>query len=210
MIKPAKAFLMVLAVEAILSRADLSQIPGMLALTEIIGNYIPVVSHFLSNPSISRNVPVYIAITLLLLPLKIYFAYKIIATLTQKSKLEVSRHNGASSRASLFSKSEVACFPSSEASFFKKIRSTIYVIFLNIIVIWSTFSLYVYTEYLRHGNALRSSKDIYKLIYSSGTGMWFGWSVWNLIPVALAMGLLLAFFVEWINFLTVRKIMRSK
>lgn len=176
-------FLFVLAIEAVLSVIDLSKIPGAVVFAEIVGSYVPVVSHFLSNPSANQDVAPYIAITVLLLPLKAYLAFGVVARLSREDK------------------EKVVYFPSSEASFPRKILSSAIAIALNVGLAWYVLFQFGEIDYFSSPDIPRGAITKYHLVSSSGIQMWLGWSVMHLVVLAFLMGVLLAFAIEWIQVL---------
>lgn len=179
--KPVNVFLLVLAVEAMLSVVDLSQIPGVTTFLEVVGDSIPVVNHFRSNPAADKDVGPYIAITLLLFPLKSYAAFAVISRLTKEDR------------------ARVICYPSSDASFIRKLVSSAIVVSLNVGLAWYVFFQFGEMNYFGSLDIPRSATAKYHLVNAAGIQMWVGWSVMHLVVTAFLVGLLFVFVAEWIH-----------
>jgi hypothetical protein len=176
--KPGWLFTILLVLEALLSVLELHRIPGIISLTKGIGAIFPVVTNFMLAPSISPNVAPYLALTILLMPIKVYLAYRILLRL---SKADIR---------------DLVTLPSSEASFARKLISLTFVITLN--VGCGYYVLFAYGgEYFVSPDALRSAVAKYRLISGGGIWMWVSWSVFYLSLFASLIGMLSLFIVEW-------------
>ena len=177
---PGQLFILILAFEAILSIGNLSHYSSTLFLAESVRSVFPVVGNFLSNPTSNPDVAPYIALTLLLMPLKIYAAYFIIMRFSKSDK------------------THIAYFPLSNASIARKIISSIFVLLITLGLIG--FVLFYGDDFYTSSEATRRIRANYRVVSEGGIGMWIGWSVVRLIVLASVMGLLFVFIAEWFSF----------
>jgi len=178
---PGYFFGLILALEALFSFFDLSRIPGMMHMVEAIGVVIPVVANFLTNTAVKSNVAPYVALTCLLMPVKIFFTYLMILRLSSKDK------------------ALVICFPSSDATVIKKSVSFVLLFLLTVGMSWYVFFSYGDSSYFTSSDLPRSAIAKYRLVSASGIEMWFGWSVMHLTVMSFLLGLQLVFLIDWLR-----------
>ncbi len=123
-----------------------------------MGEIFPAVTNFMLPPSVSPNIASYLALTILLMPVKVYFAYRI---LSRFSKTELGN---------------IATLPSSNAPFYRKLISSMCVIVFSVgfsyAVLFTSGS-----DYFPSPDALRSAANKYALILAGGLWLWMSWSV---------------------------------
>lgn len=178
--KPYRLLISILVLEAILSLLNLLYIPGVLSLTAWMSAILPVVENIKADATVHPNVAPYIAMTSLLLPIKVFAAYLMMLRQSPRDK------------------ELVGYFPSSNATLPRRVISSVLLILLSMGVGWYVFFSYG-GEYFHSPDALRSAKDKYHLITGGGIGMWLGWSLMYLLPITFLLGLLVTFFVEWFH-----------
>lgn len=176
--KPIWLLATTLVIEAILSVSELSRTPGVMSLTKVVGDVFPAVTNFMLAPSASPNVAPYLALTILLMPVKVYFAYRI---LLRFSRTELGN---------------LATLPSSNSSLARRLMSSLFVIVLSVGFFYAVFFTSG-NEYFTSQEALRSAAAKYRLILTGGIWMWVSWSILELMVVVFLLGLLFVFVVEW-------------
>lgn len=176
-LSPSNLFLGILGFEAIISLINLSVIPGVMPVVQVIGNVLPVVDNFMHKTIVHPSVAPYIALTSALLPLKVFVAYILVLQLSPEDKLTL------------------ISFPSSNATVVRKIYGTILVLILNVGFVWYVFS-YGDAGYFDSDSPPGSAASKYRLVSEGGIKMWLGWAVMHLVCLALVLGLLLAFVDE--------------
>ena len=174
---PASIFVLILALEAIFSLLPIAKIQALVFITEGLGAVVPVVSNFMANVAATQNVAPYVALTCLLMPLKVFAAYLIILRLSPEDKRLVLH------------------FPSSDAAIGRRIFSSTLLFLLTIGAAWYVFSYG--DSYFGSTDAPRSANLKYHLVAEGGIGMWLGWPLMHLTPASFLFGLFVAFIVEW-------------
>lgn len=177
-------FIGLLALEALLSIIDLSNISIVNALSKSLSEIFPVVMHFdgeAKNFQIARN---YIAVTILLLPGKILFGY-----------LWLQHKRGEALRTVLVS-------PYSEnRSLFAKVIFLVGICAITLGASWYVLWGFGDDSFGDYTRSLLSQRNKYALVLRNGLPMWLSWALMHMMILGFAWGAFVLTIKEWLGYL---------